>query len=352
MSPHQRNASASSSSPSTHRPKPPPLLDSSSLLAPPTPRSPRSPSFPPPLHITIRFSTSVPDLELDIPHPAQTTVVSLKHLIRTRLDSSSPASKARLRFIHNGRILPDPSLLSSVLRTPPPAGGSLSRSPSSSDIKGKGVLGAPPQQHRIFINCSIGDPLSDSDLAAEATLALSPSPSPSRSASPAPPSPSPGIPDDGPRRRHQNEPRGFDRLAPSLTREEITHLRLAFRAHHASRYTAETMPSPTRMLAMEDAWLDNDSGHQSNPFSSPAANFNATGEDTPPEESGEGWAGNVDGLVRGIVMGCLFPLGMLGWLLNERRQLWSKRQQIFITMGIFLCVFVGLVRELTGPEPS
>ena len=69
------------------------------------------------LHLTIRFSAAIPDLELDITHPSSTTVASLKHLIRTRLEE--PNSQRRLRFIQGGRILPDAAVLSSVLRVPP-----------------------------------------------------------------------------------------------------------------------------------------------------------------------------------------------------------------------------------------
>lgn len=64
----------------------------------------------PPLHLTIRFSSSLPDLELDIPSPTTTTVLALKHLLRTRI-----ATRARLRLIYQGRLLPDPSALLSLI---------------------------------------------------------------------------------------------------------------------------------------------------------------------------------------------------------------------------------------------
>src|SRR5687768_2624419 len=38
-----------------------------------------------PLHVTIRFSHSHPDLDLDIPSPEATTVLGLKHLLRTSI---------------------------------------------------------------------------------------------------------------------------------------------------------------------------------------------------------------------------------------------------------------------------
>lgn len=85
----------------------------------------------PPLHLTIRFSTSIPDLELDIPSPQSTTVLSLKHLLRRRIETRN-----RLRLIYQGRLLPDSSALSSVVKAPPPP------PPSSSQLGVKGVLEA------------------------------------------------------------------------------------------------------------------------------------------------------------------------------------------------------------------
>ncbi|KAJ2969530.1 hypothetical protein NUW58_g9968 [Xylaria curta] len=90
--------------------------------APKSPLAPKGLSgAPPALLLTIRFSAALPDLELDIPRPSATTVVSLKHLIRSRLDKAH--ARRRLRFIHGGKILPDTAVLSSVLRAlplPPP----------------------------------------------------------------------------------------------------------------------------------------------------------------------------------------------------------------------------------------
>ncbi|KAK0741835.1 DUF2407 C-terminal domain-containing protein, partial [Apiosordaria backusii] len=294
-----------------------------------------------PLHITIRFSTSLPDLELDIPSPSTTTVIALKHLIRQRL---SPADGARsnLRFIHNGRILPDAFPLSAVFKSLPPPPPPVNN--NSSDPKGKGkdvLLGeGQQQQQRIFVICSIGHLLPEGELEEEGRLASSP-------ATPVPP---PVVEQQGDRNgtvtgTTGREPRGFDRLAGSLTREEILNLRLTFRGYHAARYTPDNMPSAERMLELEDAWLDNGSGGGFNSSGGQQDGDGGAGAGT--EEEGEGWAGNVDLLVKGMAIGFVFPLGVVGWLLREEG-LWSKRMSVFVSLGVLLGVVVGFVREFPG----
>ncbi|KAG5914017.1 hypothetical protein E4U42_000732, partial [Claviceps africana] len=132
-----------------------------STAHPPRPPAPT----PPPLLLTIRFSTSIPDLDLDIPHPQSTTILSLKHLLRKRLSTPN-----RLRLIHQGRLLPDASALSAVLKPPlqppPPT--------SKPDAKGKGKAVDGHVPLRIYVNCSIGDALSPKDLADEKASASDP----------------------------------------------------------------------------------------------------------------------------------------------------------------------------------
>ncbi|KAH6620799.1 DUF2407 C-terminal domain-containing protein [Chaetomium sp. MPI-SDFR-AT-0129] len=412
-------ASSSASSP-TRTPRTPRLAiprDARPLL----PRSPSALLFPPapappPLHITIRFSIALPDLHLDIPLPQQTTVVALKHLIRGRLAAAaeaeaeaeteseddtkdetssssdeegdndtkeelpqkpkkhSPAAQAslaRLRFIHNGRILPDAAALSAVLKAPPPPPLS-----ARSDSKGKSPAGIQ-QQQRVFINCSIGDPLPASDITAEAAAAtappaLSPSPSPipsslgSKSGSTPPhlsvntnlgPAPlsTPTSTTDRDRER-ASAPLGFDRLTQAgLTPSEISTLRSHFRAIHTSRFAPDTMPSPDTLRAMEDAWLDGGShlpttATSSSPYGS---NLNNNGDG----EGGETGGGGVDDvfglaavagpLIQGMLVGFVFPLGVIGWL-GKEEGVWSRRMQVFVVFGVLLSVSVGWVRGLTG----
>ncbi|GAB1313506.1 hypothetical protein MFIFM68171_03716 [Madurella fahalii] len=384
------NGGASRSSSSASSPTRAPR-DNRSLL----PRTPSALVFPPaqpPLHITIRFSTALPDLHLDIPSPQQTTVVALKHLIRGRLavdataedkSNSDHPSRARLRFIHNGRILPDTSVLSAVLKAPPPP--PLSQSQHDPKGKGKAKSGFPPQQQqqRVFINCSIGDALSDMDLAAEAAAAAAPAPAPpSPSSFSHPPSPSP-LSTPGhrhqPHQQHQppplsmpqnqNSPRplGFDRLLQAgFAPPEIALLRRQFRALHTARFTPDTMPSPDALRAMEDAWLDNDSGnvasslpHYATNAPGGAANLGGGGGGAEELEGLDGaaaGAGTEDvyalssmagPLIRGMLIGFVFPLGVVAWA-GKEEGMWSRRMQMFVFFGVLLSLSVGVVRGLTG----
>jgi len=293
------------------------------LQLPPTSRISRSPSpsAPPPLHLVIRFSNSLPDLNLDILSPHRTTVVALKHQIRARLidgsttstgtgrdstDSTSKlldsstnnnhgestaaiAARSRLRFIHAGKILPDAAVLSAVLKPPPPPPSTRS-SKTDPKGKGKGVEGRGTQ--RVFVNCSIGEELSAKDLAEEAAAAAAPPPPP---LSPSPldtptstgnrgrgglqlstnfdtssqrSSPHVGGP-PGPPQQQQPAPapappRGFDRfLTAGFTRDEVAQLRHQFRSIQESRHTPDTMPSPDTLRSMEDAWIDNNNNPSS-----------------------------------------------------------------------------------------
>lgn len=351
----------------------------------PTPRSPSFPARPPPLHLTVRFSASVPDLHLDILNPDQTTVVALKHLIRSRLSDTNNSTR-RLRFIHSGKILPDQAVLSAVLKPPPPppssaAAATLSPPPSSSrprsrygadeasDPKGKGknVEGRPAAAaQRVYVNCSIGDVLSDAELEAEATAAAQPVPDPravggggsspgagSGGSSPVPTAMATatdiGVGGGGSREGlARRTPRGFDRLlAAGFSTAEVNQLRLQFRSIHASRYTPDTMPSPDTMRGMEDAWIDNnDAGTGRGGGGSGAGG--GTGDDGAADaDEGFGLVGLVDVLVKGMVVGFLFPLGSVGWLIREEG-LWSSRWQVFVSFGFILSLTIGLIRAISG----
>ncbi|KAK4115865.1 hypothetical protein N656DRAFT_747311 [Canariomyces notabilis] len=334
---------------------------------PPTPRIAPAPVFPPtppPLHITIRFSTSLPDLHLDIPSPHETTVIALKHLIRGRLallddttttsahkdqaaDPTHP-SRARLRFIHNGRILPDACVLSAVLKAPPPPPLSqhAHEHPERVDRKGKAPVGAPPQQQRVFINCSIGDSLSEEELAEEEIAASAPPPTitttTSSSANSVLPSP---LSTPTPRN-------GFDRLLQAgLSPPEISVLRAQFRRIHTARYTPEDMPSPDTLRRMEDAWLDSNSNTSTYPTTTTTTTGTTTedwaGGEDPVTEDVYGLSAVAGPLIRGMLMGFVFPLGVIAWA-GKEEGLWSRRMQVFVVFGVLLSVSVGVVRGLTG----
>jgi hypothetical protein len=272
--------------------------------------SPAHPHLHPhPLLLTIRFSASHADLDLDIPRPQTTTALFLKHLLRTRL-----STRNRLRLIYQGRILPDTSALSAVLKPPP------TPPPSDHHVTGKGkaVQGAPA---RIYINCSIGDELSAQELAAEEESAANPP-------AEAPPEAS------GAAARARPRPRGFDRLLQAgFTSSEISTLRTQFSSIQTERFTPDAMPSPDSMRRLEDSWIDTNAGELPSAAS-------------PLEDELSNMSTVLDVLIRGMMIGFFFPLGSITWLL--RQGLWSEKWQIFVGSGVVLSVLVGVVMGISG----
>ncbi|EKD15305.1 uncharacterized protein L3040_001673 [Drepanopeziza brunnea f. sp. 'multigermtubi'] len=276
---------------------------------------------PTPLLITIRFTTSIPDLLLDIPSPDETTVVALKQRLRSHLDA--PTSQHRLRLIHSGKLLQDDDILSDVLKIPLP-------SPPPTDPKGKGKSVEPPSP-RVYINCSIGDALTTSELSAEALAAASTSATP--------------------RKRGKSEtrngggaaqastttpaPRGFERLlSGGFSPAEVNQLRLQFRSIQSNIHTPETMPSTDTLLRMEDAWIDDNAGGNG-----------GGGADTGGFDFGDG-EGALDDLLWGNIMGFLWPLGCMGWLVREDG-VWSGRKKVAVATGFMLSVTFGMLRVLS-----
>ncbi|KAI1343841.1 DUF2407 C-terminal domain-containing protein [Xylariaceae sp. FL0016] len=349
-------------------------MTSPSALKPPAPST--LPNTPP-LLLTIRFSAAIPDLELDIPHPSTTTVVSLKHLIRGRLEE--PNSQRRLRFIHGGKILPDNAVLSSVLRPlpppPPRASAPFSHAASKGDVddddnsdarggtagkgkgKGKSIPGREPPP-RIYTHCSIGDSLTTAELEAEAAAALlppqtqpplspglnSPSPSPY-------PSHTPGTPGAIP-----SAPRGFDRLlATGFTATEVHQLRLQFRSIHSSRYTPDTLPSPDGFRRMEDAWIDDNSsalplhsgGGAAGGVAGAGGALGMSGGGTDSDEVGE--VAMIDVLIRGVIVGFVWPLGSAGWLIREQGMT-SGRWRFMVGVGVAFAMLIGVIRTISGGD--
>lgn len=272
-----------------------------------------------PLLVTVRFTTSIPDLLLEVPYPTRTTVVSLKYLIRQEL--SHPTSSHRLRLIYSGKILPDTSLLPSVLKIPSPP------PKAAPDPKGKGkAVDIEDAPTRVYINCSIGDPLSIEELALEATAAASSAAelaileTSEDGASDVTSHRSTTIP----------APRGFDRLlATGFTAAEVGQLRLQFLSIQASMHTPDTMPSPTSLRRMEDAWID-DNG-------ATAAGGN--------EGDADLTGGALDDLIWGHVIGFLWPLGAMGWLIREDG-VWSNRRKTAVWSGFMLCLGFGFMNLL------
>lgn len=338
-------------------------------------------------------------------------MISLKHLIRTRL--SEPNSQRRLRFIHGGKILPDGAVLSAVLKAPIPpppptanaASGANSRSyynvggvkellggrgkgggeeeegggaPGAGAGKGKGktIPGRPLQ--RIYVNCSIGDSLTSAELSAEATAAAAPPSSTSTAGLISPSSLNTNFsnynylhpPSLSTTNTNTNgttttttttttpAPRGFDRLLTAgFTSAEVNQLRLQFRSIHASRYTPDTLPSPDSFRGMEDAWIDSSTsaggGLLTTAPGTGAGGFGDTDEAVLTAGGGgggggaSGIAGTIDVLVRGVVTGFLWPLGSGAWLMREEGMS-SGRSRFMVGVGVLFSVLIGVIRAISG----
>ncbi|MCJ1372446.1 hypothetical protein MMC20_003670 [Loxospora ochrophaea] len=286
-----------------------------------------------PLHLTIRFTNSLPDLPLTISSPTTTPTIALKPLIRASLPPSLSAFP--LRLIHSGALLPDSSPLTHSLRLPPQP----PPPPPSTNPKGK--FPAPPP---LYIHCSLTTttPLTPSDLAAESALATTQPPTspqshlPQQQQAPPPtllPPPSP--------------PLGFDRLlTASFTPAEIASLRAQFTAIQAHRHTPDTMPSPTEMRLLEDRWIDNVSGPggggggggEAGAGALAAGAGDAAWADDNDDESGSGLAD----MLWGNVMGFFWPVGALGWLVREEG-VWSKRRVQAVVTGVVVNLVMGVL---------
>ncbi|KAI0541424.1 DUF2407 C-terminal domain-containing protein [Xylaria digitata] len=337
--------------------------------APKSPLPKAMSAAPPPLLLTIRFSAALPDLELDIPRPSATTVVSLKHLIRSRLDKAH--ARRRLRFIHGGKILPDTAVLSSVLRAfPPPPSFTLSRGENGlptdperrrseddesgtgkSKSKGKSIPGRPEPAPRIYVNCSIGDELSPSELDSEAQAAALPPPS-APSLHPPSAAPGSGLSPLTAGISPASTPRGFDRLlSAGFTASEVNQLRLQFRSIHSSRYTPDTLPSPDSFRRMEDAWIDDNGAAMPAAATNTAANGGGSGMlgmgggGTDSDEVG--LVAMVDVLIRGVITGFIWPLGSAGWLIREEGMS-SDRWRFMVGVGVVFGVLIGFIRAISG----
>ncbi len=311
---------------------------------PPRLLSPFPPSSlaPPPLNLTIRFSASLPDLHLAIPHPGTTTIVALKHLIRSRLAETN--AQHRLRFIHGGRILPDHAVLSSVLRPPPP----LSPPPTSPDPRGKGKQreGATVPPPHIYVNCSIGDVLTPSELAAEAAAAVSAVVPDSSHAQQQQQQMTGGG--EGEHGVRQRRPRGFDRLLTAgFSAAEVNALRLQFQSIQTTRHTPDTMPSPDTLRGLEEAWLDNSNAGVPGAAGGGGEREGGSGAGTGTDGDEFGAGGLLDVMIRGMIIGFLWPVGSIGWLVREEG-LWSRRWKVFVGFGFVLSLIIGMIRSLSS----
>lgn len=276
-----------------------------------------------PLHITIRFADSIPDLELDVPAQNNITGIGLKHLIRSKLEP--PASLRRFRFIYSGKFIRDDDFLTAILKVPTPP-------PRSLHTKGKGKDVEPPPA-RVYINCSIGDDiLSPSEIDAE-TLAATTALNKSKNVD---------LPDGAsarslsvPASSTTVAPRGFNRfLSAGFSPAEVNQLRLQFQSIQANIHTPDTMPSPDTLLQMEDSWIDNNAG------------TGIGGAEGGFDFGDDGMGSGFDDLLWGNIMGFLWPLGCVVWVLREPGIL-SSRRQIAVFTGFLLSITFGVLRVLS-----
>lgn len=315
------------------------------------------------IYLIIRFATSIPDLPLAIPIPSITTTLSLKQLIRPHLPFSN--ASARLRLIYAGKVLSDATPLSISLRLPPPPppprDGTYNEHGPGSKSKGKQPVvqynapapvsgDIPFDAKKYYIHCSLGDALTPSDLASEATLAQTTEVSlrsQFQSATAHRPRSNTSSSNDGIKRRGSSaaagasgttpEPQGFDRLLSSgFTAQEVASLRSQFQTNLSYTHTPDTMPSASEMRAMEDRWLDSTATDPSHALTA---------------EGGEaGWGagfaveeGGLDDMLWGYLTGFFWPLGALIWGFREEG-IWPRRRQLAVAMGVLLNAAFGFMR--------
>jgi hypothetical protein len=334
------------------------------------------------IYLIIRFTASLPDLSVSIKSPRTTPTLSLKQLIRQTLPFNHAA--ARLRLIYAGKVLADSAALSNSLRLPAPpprTGGSgkdgtYNEQGPGSKSKGKQAIRDPePEEEenrvgrvnvqipldakRYYIHCSLGDALSPSDLASEATLAQSTEAtlraqyaSKSSTNAQQQSSSTTGTKEeaDSARRRTSSTatpatttptPQGFDRLLTSgFTAQEISTLRTHFTTNLSYTHTPDTMPSPTTIRRLEDAWLDSTA-------TDPSPALTTTGEGGAGEN---GWVdsftveeGGLDDMLWGYLTGFFWPLGGLVWGFREEG-VWTRRRQVAVVTGVVINAVFGFIR--------
>lgn len=286
------------------------------------------------LELIIRFTASIGDVSLTIESPRTTTGLSLKQLIRKQLPKAY-ASK-RLRLISAGKVLVDTEALSSSLNL------ALHKSTQNHSQNGKGkqpvrdTAKVPPI--KLYIHCSIGDSLSEKELAEESRAAEA-----ADQALLSPPSGSSPVPaTNGDRRERDGRgdsaspgPRGFDRLLTTgFTATEVAALRSQFTAILQHTHTSDTMPTGAALLALEDRWLDSDAN-------------NAGSGSSAGDAEGETWGVDdgrtLDDFLWGNVFGFFWPIGALVWGFREEN-VWTRRRQIAVFTGILINLVFGFAR--------
>ncbi|KAJ8104436.1 hypothetical protein ONZ43_g7852 [Nemania bipapillata] len=108
---------------------------------------------------------------------------------------------------------------------------------------------------------------------------------------------------------------------------------------------------------MEDAWIDDNGAAV--PASSAAAAAAAGMGSAAHDPGGIFGIGGGDGddvviyvvdvLVRGIIMGFIWPLGSAGWLIREEGMS-SERWRFMVGVGVMFGVLLGFIRAISGDK--
>jgi hypothetical protein len=317
------------------------------------------------IYLIIRFAASVPDLPLSIYTARTIATLSLKQLIRAHLPPEH--ASAHLRLIYAGKVLADTEPLSKSLRLPPPLPPPPRRKKDEdgegSKSKGKQPLretpaveygttkDIPQDARKYYIHCSLGDALSPSELASEATLAQNTEIALKWQYETTPSFQQTREEGEGRRRSsttrqedHIPQAQGFDRLLSSgFTPAEVASLRSHFTTNLSFTHTPDTMPSPAQIRILEDRWLDSSANDPSASLSGPSGDTaGGTGE----AGWGAGFAveeGGLDDMLYGYLTGFFFPLGSLVWGFREEG-VWTRRRQVAVVMGVVINAVFGFMR--------
>lgn len=295
------------------------------------------------LDIVIRFASSISDLPLQIRDPQHITTLSLKVLIRKHLPG--PANQSRLNLIFAGKLLANNDTLACALnlrnrrRIPPP--------PS---IKGKEPV-RPTSLPPLYIQCSIGDVLSEVELATEVSNAAA-SEYALRNELPRPTFPTSlgnqhnaaQAQPAGPEANAPVPQLGFDRLlAMGWAAEDVLSLRASYLSHLSFSHTPATMPTGNALLALEERWLDStgpgglDGSAVLDEDTGAVLHFDD-------DESSE-----VDDTFWGSMLGFFWPYACW-WGQREHGVVWSERRQRMVLLGVLINVAFGLMRMSTSWE--
>lgn len=326
--------------------------------------SPPPETRPPQIYVIIRFSASIPDVQLGITSPSTTTAAGLKQLIRAHLPSD--LSNRRIRLIYSGRGLEDAVPLITSLKLPPSSRTSTPLSVNAelpaignvaSNDKGKGkavvrdaILSDIP---RVYVHCSIGDiVLSASDLSAEAAMASTlllqqqKQQDPASSAKVATTVTEEILEEQDEEAMTTPAPRGFDRLlSAGFTPGEVSALRSQFMALQSVSHTPDTMPSGAELRELEDRWMDEGSAADGVGTGLTLGGGGGGGGGDDGGGFGSSSHSALDDMLWGAVMGFFWPIGCAMWLRREEG-VWSWRKSLAVFVGVVVNVAFGAVRVM------